>query len=132
MTPATWGVRKKGHRDVWSVRVTEDIAKQAFPEAEGWEHFPLFREPDSLLAENLRLSQENARLAEEARYAERQRRARPSLSALATLQRAISMLATSSELSAMDHAAKALRDAGGAANAWAAWRIEKFCKKVRT
>ena len=45
-----WGVRMPGHEiygknNVWSVRPSEKIAKEVFPESDGWVHFPLYTEP---------------------------------------------------------------------------------------
>ena len=48
--PVTWGVKLPGHEPfgqdaVWSVRPSEELAKEVFPSSEGWVHFPLFAAP---------------------------------------------------------------------------------------
>lgn len=49
--PITWGVRNtkdskyRAYPIVWSCRSTEALAKIAYPERDGWEHFPLYSGP---------------------------------------------------------------------------------------
>ena len=45
-----WGVRHSGHSTfgpyaVWSVRESEELAREAFDAAKGWVHFPLYAAP---------------------------------------------------------------------------------------
>jgi hypothetical protein len=48
--PVAWGISNPGHPhfgncEVWTVRTTEEIAKAVYSDAQGWQHFPLYRAP---------------------------------------------------------------------------------------
>ena len=48
--PVAWGIANPrytdfGNCEVWTVRQTEEIAKAVYLAADGWQHFPLYRQP---------------------------------------------------------------------------------------